>query len=42
VRGTATEAEARELAELAARGERDLALLPKRIRSTPVTVDDDV
>jgi transcriptional regulator with XRE-family HTH domain len=30
-----------ELAELAARGARDLALLPARVRSEPVEVDDD-
>jgi transcriptional regulator with XRE-family HTH domain len=30
----------RELAELAARGERDLALLPARIDVTPEDVDD--
>lgn len=34
-------ADGRELAELAARGERDLALLPQRIRARRVDVDDD-
>lgn len=34
-------AQGRELAELAARGERDLALLPARIYERPQAVDDD-
>jgi transcriptional regulator with XRE-family HTH domain len=34
-------AESRELAELAARGQRELTLLPKRIRVRPTPVDDD-
>ena len=34
-------AEGRELAELAARGERELALMPQRIRQRAMTVDDD-
>lgn len=34
-------AEGRALAELAARGERELALLPARIDVRPVDVDDD-
>lgn len=33
-------AQGRELADLAARGERDLALLPARIDVRPVEVDD--
>ena len=34
-------ADSRELADLAARGERDLALVPQRIRASQVTVDDN-
>ena len=34
-------ADSRELADLAARGERDLALLPRRIRTRPVIIDDN-
>ena len=34
-------AESSELADLAARGERDLALLPQRIRVRKVTVNDN-
>ncbi len=34
-------AERSELAELAARGEMELALLPRRVRRPPVTIDDN-
>lgn len=34
-------ADSNELAELAARGERDLALLPRRVRHQTVVVDDN-
>lgn len=34
-------AERSELAELAARGEKELALLPRRVRRRVVTVDDN-
>ena len=34
-------ADSGELADLAARGERDLALLPRRVRHRSVTIDDD-
>ncbi len=34
-------AEDRELAELAANGVRELALLPQRVRIRPIKVDDD-
>ena len=34
-------ADSRELAEMAARSERDLAVLPRRVRQRTVTIDDD-
>jgi transcriptional regulator with XRE-family HTH domain len=34
-------AEGNELAQLAAAGERELALLPRRVRAQPIQVDDD-